>query len=106
MTRAKHTPGPWAFVAGVDGDLWVEGPDPAANVICDIVGREGEGTGAEDEANARLIAAAPELLAACQAALSVGEALDRPDENQRIYLGKRVVEQLRAAITGATGRDS
>lgn len=44
-----------------------------------------------------------DLLAACEDALSVGELLDRPDdENQRIYLGKKTIACLRAAIAKAT----
>lgn len=68
MSGPKHTPAPWK-VGGDGPALWVEGPDPDRNVICDIVGRQenGEydaGLTNEDEANAILIAAAPRLAAA------------------------------------------
>lgn len=56
------------------------------------------------EDHMRLLAAAPDLLEACVLALSVGEALDRPDdEDQRIYLGKSTVAALRAAMAKAKG---
>lgn len=68
---SKSTPGPWK-VEQSDHWLWVAGPDREENVICDIVGRNskpGEDLTPEDAANARLIAAAPDLLAACKAAI-------------------------------------
>jgi hypothetical protein len=79
MPRTQHTPGPW-HVGEADGSLWVSGHDTNANVLCEIVGRdEGLRPGTtdltpEDCANARLIAAAPELLAACEQLLSRGIA--------------------------------
>lgn len=68
MKETKHTPGPW----------WVEGGDPNApswaglwpNIHADgyeVVGAQGlYGDYDTDMANARLIAAAPDLLAALQ----------------------------------------
>ncbi len=61
MDAVKYTPGPWAVSNGVDqyvcaGGVWI-----AASM--GIRGDEGA-------ANARLIAAAPELLEACQALLA------------------------------------
>ena len=92
----KHTPGPW----------WVEGGDPNAaqgadqwpNIHADgyeVVGAQGlYGDYDTDMANARLIAAAPDLLAALMMVLDDPQALDgRP----------RTAECVRAAIAKATG---
>jgi hypothetical protein len=52
------------------------------------------------EANARLIAAAPDLLAACQAAVAEGKDLDF---GGNISIPPRVWVKIRAAIEKATG---
>jgi len=70
----SHTPGPWNV--GDDSPNDYEGPtidtrDRAVAVI--TIDHENEST-PEDRANARLIAAAPELLAALQAAVEYLEA--------------------------------
>ena len=72
MTKAKHTPGPWW--ADFDGEDTFDGVEiqqvgrlhyvPVANVPVDYTDRE------EREANARLIAAAPDLLDALEEAVS------------------------------------
>lgn len=72
--HASHTPGPWQF----SNRNWLDEVDPHGNLY--ITGNHGDGSctavarvegnataGAIPLANARLIAAAPELLAACQA---------------------------------------
>jgi hypothetical protein len=68
MTTSMHTPGPWA----IDMDFLVA-PDPTGThfdlYIAEIVREDTEGRvppDDEQEANARLIAAAPELLSALQ----------------------------------------
>ena len=81
--ETKHTPGPWSW-----------GTDPMEN-ICDIT-LDIEATGYSIlrccvkplEPNAMLIAAAPDLLEACKAALSD----DQP-----------YIEKCKAAIAKATG---
>lgn len=73
----SHTPSPWQ-VGESEGRWWVEGPDKNANVICDLLPRridvydyaahqeEVYVYTDEDRANAALIAAAPDLLHACE----------------------------------------
>ena len=84
----NHTPGPWKYGALVDdsnhyyikaGVYW----------IAEICG----GTG-QDTENAHLIAAAPDLLAACEAALAGLE--------ETIHM-RQQREQLKAAIAKARG---
>ena len=97
--QTKHTPGPWhigvrTFHAGRD----VYGPkgEPVAVADQELTLPE------ESAANARLIAAAPDLLAALEAL--VGEAdlgeVDLDDDD------RAKLEQARAAIAKATGGQS
>jgi hypothetical protein len=58
----QHTKGPWV-AASRDGEPWVENED--GDYICAPHGYDFD----EDLANAKLIAAAPDLLAACEALL-------------------------------------
>ena len=75
---SKHTPGPWARRPGT---LSVQGGDGklVANALSGTMQRVADGPALrsrqEAEANAALVAAAPELLAALQAILEV----DHPD---------------------------
>lgn len=77
MSASKHTPGPWT-IGGDDGAIWIQSPVSSDNVICDLVGRDADCLAVEDEANARLIAAAPELLAALKAVDLVWERQNLP----------------------------
>jgi hypothetical protein len=61
VSAARHTPGPWTYPGGT-GNL-IGGPDRLR--IADLGGLERSPD--ERQANARLIAAAPDLLAACKA---------------------------------------
>lgn len=82
----KHTPGPWAL--DDDGFVYGEGfivSDPHSSPEIDLD---------EREANARLIAAAPELLAALE------WALDDPDSE---ILGEEWANAAQAAIAKAKG---
>lgn len=109
MPRTQHTPGPW-HVGEADGSLWVSGHDTNANVLCEIVGRdEGLRPGTtdltpEDCANARLIAATPELLDALRKMLAVFGGLERllstPAMNKNP--GKEAIDAARAALALAT----
>jgi hypothetical protein len=106
--EAKHTPGPWNTDEQV---IFASSGEAVASTWkfgqFDVGGR---GSHAEADANARLIAAAPELLAALKSALSwitvltetsPGNAEDMRDmEHKRDYLGA----ELRAAIAKAEGR--
>lgn len=69
----SYTPGPWAL--HVDGVLVLgAGPNPQAVVDCETSASPNLRR-AEREANARLIAAAPELLEACKRLLTFNEEL-------------------------------
>jgi len=63
---SKHTPGPWTVVA--DGP-WVCGKDGFTVALVQTSAPASETL----KANARLIAAAPELLAAARAVVEIGD---------------------------------
>ena len=97
---SKHTPGPWYYVGGSDkraapyirkeGDMV-----PGTMAIASVTGRGGV---SESAANARLIAAAPELLAALKQL--TGEVTDL----ERNRVRESAVDAARAAIARAEGK--
>ena len=100
MSEAKHTPGPWMFVPA-GGVAWNEYP---------IVQRQSAGgfqvVDADKEratADARLIAAAPELLEALQALMIIND--EGGPFGGEIYLDRvdRAWDNARAAIAKARG---
>lgn len=88
----KHTPGPWSF-EGPDHSIIVYGPEPEQR-IC-FMTSDGPAT-----ANALLIAAAPELLAALKAQLAYEAA---PTGTGRLSW-MELVKVRDAAIAKAEGR--
>ena len=99
---SEHTPGPWsAFISGntIAIDL---GANPRGERPC-IIGWPGfdsnDQTKATNIANARLIAAAPDLLEALQEACNSIETTDNP------FKGSLMHNQMRAAIAKATGKE-
>lgn len=100
-TTVGHTPGPWT-VGGDSGNAWIQPLDPAASCICDLVVSGFDRDTCEtfmtaiDEANANLIAAAPDLLAALKELLTFAPS---PWSEQR-----HAIERSEAAIAKAEGR--
>ena len=92
MTETKHTPGPWKSTPSIPEEgyevFWIESDDELQNQIADVRGPQN----AENTSNARLIAAAPELLMFAQ------EWLDRQGTDKNYMTAK-----ARAAIAKATG---
>lgn len=101
--QLKFTPGPWRIgnLASWDGytgkpyrNVWAGDDDnPSVEGPSRVIARAIESD--DVDANARLIAAAPDLLAACMAVFRNGEAMIRRD----------VLDGLRDAIEKATGTD-
>lgn len=91
MGSAKHTPGPWK-VSGHMVRTECETSWPVASCCY--------GTAAQSDANARLIAAAPELLAACDAMLNA--IADNTDIGFDVDLNE-AMRAARAAIVKAKG---
>lgn len=114
MSEAKHTPGPWwidlesRFTLGGDSRS-VEALTPDGKMvtreICNLMfDTDGHPDGAEyleDVANARLIAAAPELLSACEDALGLFDVVALSESMTTAEAN--VIRVLRAAITKAQG---
>jgi len=95
---AKHTPGPWHFEAG---RIWQRGDNPQPIAYADTYPDE-----IEREANARLIAAAPELLAALDVAARRITELCRAvcvlSGNPKKARAEDYALEIRAAIRKAT----
>ena len=89
-TSASHTPGPWSVAHGL-----VAGPD-GRRLAAVFLGSADSRTVGEGEANARLIAAAPELLRVARLALEELEWFPA------IRHTKTLREDLRRAIAAAT----
>ena len=77
MSDEKYTPGPWRLNTDGCGDLFVSGA--GSEYICEI----GPYCSGADMADARLIAAAPELLEALMAARSELEAYEEDATGER-----------------------
>lgn len=99
-----HTPGPWAVKSSdlPGGYLYIISPSyrketDAEHVVCSL--RRWRRPSPED--NARLIAAAPELLSALRELVSYDEG----SSEQGSY-GYDLLARCRAAIAKATGRES
>jgi hypothetical protein len=92
-TKGSRTPGPWSVEADKARNNLVVSSDTTGDVICEVVSEPGSDPVAE--ANARLIAAAPELL---EAAAHVLAKLDHPHAS----VNALDCEMLRKAIAAAT----
>ena len=104
----KHTPGPW----WVDDDGFIaSGTDETYRTIADP--RCSDMDSETHEANARLIAAAPDLLVALQAVLPalirLGDFVGNADEGGASGMGRidrcALILEARAAIARATKED-
>jgi hypothetical protein len=93
--KTKHTPGPWHHVG--DGLVYAEPSfdDIEAPLVCDATEEGWMGPNDEERANAQLISAAPELLAALQA---LSDYFGADTDNGLDEL----LTQARAAISRAT----
>ena len=103
----QHTPGPWHIGSGngagsifaENGRMRLESGGTTLYPVCNMV--TGWNT-EEDKANARLIAAAPQMLAALRAALeAMGDSYDARDAAGPE--GEQLRDQIAEAIASATG---
>jgi hypothetical protein len=90
--ETKHTPGPWCF-HGDYSEIHTAVDEDGGQVIAEM-NPDNDFTGEENAANTRLIAAAPELLAALQHVLIASE--DGGDFDDVDF------DMLRSAIAKAT----
>lgn len=103
----KHTPGPWAAKKGV-GWYVVRSAHSQDDNFAIAVGSNKTslvdaptGDDAEAKANARLIAAAPELLSACEHAMTLLSPFD--DAGLSLGLGSDALYPIKSAIAKARG---
>lgn len=91
------TPGPWIAGDDEDSDFYLVGPEIYPGIVANPVVR------LHDEGNARLIAAAPELLEALQWCVSQGRIsyTARLKQNSNFCDG---VDKVYAVIAKATGK--
>lgn len=92
--KTKHTPGPWAVIEGDFRGVKIEGEDQAEVARC-----PGDKQGRID---ARLIAAAPELLEALQ---RIANGQEMEGEFTHVETVARYQEIARSAIAKSTGKD-
>jgi hypothetical protein len=96
---AKHTPGPWRVEESCDGyEIWTSGSSDTSATVADIIARPSV-TGAAD---ARLIAAAPELKAALMAFLALSASI-RPWRDGRAFAQIEMEDEARALLARIDG---
>lgn len=97
MAQGQHTPGPWTVTRSkmeTDGAFDYAISADGVLVLAEVFGRDAKGGWPPSEANARLIAAAPDLLAMLKVA--------------QLWLdvdGRFDMQGINAAIAKAEGRD-
>ena len=93
----KHTPGPWTLKLTENGHPVIE--DRVGRKVVEQFCNGGTSEGSEGRDNARLIAAAPDLLAACKTMLSSMRLMDDGAEDVQ----REAEDMMRAAIAKAEG---
>ncbi len=111
MKELKHTPGPWRFSpSDFEGEFIITGSNELGGSVLPILGRT-HNWPHNAEANARVMAAAPELLdAAFQAKVRIESLITfiekhipNEDASCKREIAWSIQENLRAAIAKATG---
>lgn len=97
-TQTGHTPAPWNVKPGTNVFYITGYKGYLAKIIGDTI---------EDQANARLIAAAPALLEACQMVVRLVDAMVNNEANARAMPSfDNGLKQIESAIALATGKDA
>lgn len=115
MRENQHTPGPWVASKGVDDepDRWCVLTDGGHQYFIAEIHNGAPGDTLETEgANARLMAAAPDLLAACKKAADgdlfaygvAGVGGDKDNRDRCIAEARSLMAEARAAVAKAEGR--
>lgn len=97
MSEAKHTPGPWKTFDDPKSNYGVQVNADNAVKAKKVVCRVG---GPDRDANARLIAAAPDMLAALKEGAQCLEDVARDEGG---WAWEEVLDGMRTAIAKATG---
>lgn len=103
-TQTKHTPGPWRIsLNNTDGQYQIfQGPEDKhcawiASVTQTVIDFDRRMSKEEGQANARLIASAPELL-------EIGNKISDCYGNQGGHVYSEIIQELRRAIAKAEGK--
>jgi len=99
MSESKHTPGPWRIRHGKTGQKKIVG---SAEVP--IASMNTNWTGPTQSSNANLIAAAPNLLAACKRQIANIERWLETGVPASAEESKSIYDQMVAAVAKAEGR--
>lgn len=100
---ATHTPGPWTARLD-DAPFWVAPPKATDNVICDLQPRDADVFTEEDEANARLIAAAPDMFRFVEAFAACPTEGEVPGHWSDKAAMDEMIRVARAIVAKAEGR--
>lgn len=98
MSETKHTPGPWRLTGPDDfGDYTIQPPDAELAIAAVVNGAMNHltGDGAQHAANARMIVAAPDLLAFVREIARRNPVFAKGDD-------KRVIAEARDLVSKAT----
>lgn len=95
----SHTPGPWDTIHETAGYITVTGPSGFG--LAEVDARDIFKQGWDGEANARLIASAPDLLNAISGVV-LGDIKSTPDGNQLLVLTAQTWDAVRMAFAKAT----
>lgn len=103
MSQKKHTPGPWSYWCGynhmdrIEAEVTAEGGDIVIASYNHLI--------EEGEANAILIASAPDLLEALQAIIGACDRCEKDDNTSLIdEFTDEIESKARAAIARAKGQ--
>jgi hypothetical protein len=102
MSNTKHTPGPWTQYRDSRGNVRIQG-NVQGGPVAFIEEMNNTGGTEQDHANARLIAAAPDLLAACQEIIDgMVDGKNSTNKNVTMY----AIQMVKSAIAKATGTNA
>lgn len=88
---AAHTPGPWSYVRNPENTRWIIDSAPSHAIACTA------GYEPDNEANARLITAAPELLEAAKWAADNYENININHVDYRVEVKRRMDDAIAKA---------
>lgn len=93
---SKHTDGPWTASEGFPSDVWhIDMPGRSFSVVVSRTDSDYDMPVSEVQANARLIAAAPELLAALEDVVASAEANCSGSLANAINAGQEAIDKAK-----------
>jgi len=98
MSKSQHTPGPWSFSSEGHGSFYIRDNNGHQLIW---LGHSSQFDDGENEANARLIAAAPDFLVSAQALVDRWETPMWKDASHTA----KYIDDLKKAINKATGKE-